>query len=230
MSNIPESNGELLNRLQEGDEGALAELFSEHRERLKRIVIVRMDRRLRGRADASDVLQEAYIDARQRLRHFIAKPELPFFAWLRQVTIQRLVDTHRHHLGAQMRDARHDVSIDRTASSEVSSASLAVQLVGHLTSPSHTVLRAELIEQVEIGLRQMAPIDREVLVLRHFEELTNNEVAGILGITKAAASNRYVRALSRFGGVLAEVPGLLDDFCANCRTRNPAAVSHDQPR
>ncbi len=201
------STSELIDRLRAGDEGALAELFSAYRDRLKQIVLIRMDRRLRGRADASDVIQEAYLDARQRLRHYMAKPEMPFFVWLRQVTMQRLIDTHRHHLGVQMRDARQEISIHRGDPSVLSSASLAAQLVGQLTSPSQTVLRAELMDQVEVGLQQMDPIDREVLVLRHFEELTNNEIAEIHGITKAAASNRYVRALSRLRSILAEVLG-----------------------
>ncbi|NQT16717.1 MAG: sigma-70 family RNA polymerase sigma factor [Planctomycetes bacterium] len=215
MSGNSGSTSALMDRLKRGDEAALAELFSAHRDRLRQIVLIRMDRRLRGRTDASDVLQEAYIDARQRLRHYVEKPEMPFFVWLRQVTMQRLIDTHRHHLGAQMRDAGREISIHGGAPDVMSSTALAVQLVGHLTSPSQTVLRAELIDRVEIGLQHMEPIDREVLVLRHFEELTNNEIAEILGITKAAASNRYVRALSRLRSVLTQVPGLLDDSRGN---------------
>lgn len=215
MSGSSGSTSALVDRLKRGDEAALAELFSAHRDRLRQIVLIRMDRRLRGRADASDVLQEAYIDARQRLRHYVEKPEMPFFVWLRQVTMQRLIDTHRHHLGAQMRDAGREISIHGGAPDVMSSTALAVQLVGHLTSPSQTVLRAELTDRVEIGLQHMEPIDREVLVLRHFEELTNNEIAEILGITKAAASNRYVRALSRLRSVLTQVPGLLDDSRGN---------------
>ena len=210
----------LIERLKGGDEGALAELFSAHRDRLKQIVALRMDRRLQGRADASDVLQEVYLDARQRLHHYFQKPEMPFFVWLRQVTMQRLIDTHRHHLGAQRRDVRQEISMHYGAPDVASSTSLAAQLVSHLTSPSQTVLRAELVDRVEICLRQMNAIDREILVLRHFEELTNNEIAEILGITKAAASNRYVRALSRLRGALEAVPGLLDDHHGNSHDSN----------
>ena len=210
MSGNFSSNDLLLCRLRDGDEGALAELFTVHRQRLKQIVMLRMDRRLQGRADASDVLQEAYIDARQRVHHYIAKPEMPFFVWLRQIAMQRLIDTHRHHLGAQMRDARQEISIHGGGSPEMSSTSIAVKLVGHLTSPSQRVFRAELICQVEAGLQQMDLIDREVLVLRHFEELSNNEISEILKITKAAASNRYIRALSRLRTILAAIPGWSD--------------------
>ena len=215
MSGNSSSTDVLLDRLKGGDEQALAELFSAHRDRLKRIVLVRMDRRLQGRADASDVVQEAYLDARQRLRHYIEKPKTPFFVWLRQVTMQRLIDVHRHHLGAQMRDARQEVSIHGGAPGTMSSTALAAQLVGHLTSPSQMVLRAELMDRVEAGLQQMDAMDREVLVLRHFEELTNNEVAEVLKISKAAASNRYVRALGRLRSVLTEVLGPTDDSRGN---------------
>jgi RNA polymerase sigma-70 factor (ECF subfamily) len=202
---------QLVARLRGGHEPALAELFSLYRERLKRMVEFRMDRRLQGRVDPSDVLQEAYLDARQRVCHYVDKPDMPIFVWLRQVALQRLVDVHRRHLAARMRDARQEVPIHRGDRSGATSASMAAQLVGHLTSPSQWAARAELIDQVENALGRMDPIDREVLALRHFEELTNNEIAEVLGITKAGASNRYVRALSRLKGVLAGVPGFFDE-------------------
>jgi RNA polymerase sigma-70 factor (ECF subfamily) len=204
-------NEQLVARLKGGDDEALGELFSLYRERLRRMVEFRMDRRLRGRADASDVLQEAYIDALQRVRHYVDKPEMSFFVWLRQVTMQRLIDVHRCHLDAKMRNAKQEVWIRRGDPSAVTSASMAAQLVGSLTSPSQRAMRAELVGQVEKALDCMDAIDREVLALRHFEELTNNEIAEVLGLTKAAASNRYVRALSRLRGVLAKVPGFFDE-------------------
>ena len=204
-------NEQLVARLKGGDEEALAELFSLYRERLRRMVDFRMDRRLQGRADASDVLQEAYIDALQRVRHYVDKPEMSFFVWLRQVTMQRLIDIHRRHLDAKMRDAKQEVLIHRGDPSAASSTSMAAQLVGHLTSPSQRMMRAELADEVENALDSMEAIDREVLALRHFEELTNNEIAEVLGISKAAASNRYVRALSRLRGVLAKVSGFFDE-------------------
>ena len=204
-------NEPLVARLKGGDEEALAELFSLYRERLKRMVEFRMDRRLRGRLDASDVLQDAYIDALQRVRHYVDKPEMSFFVWLRQVTMQRLIDVYRFHLEAKTRDAKQEAVIRHGDLSAVTSASMAAQLVGSLTSPSQRVMRAELIGQVEEALDGMDAIDREVLALRHFEELTNNEIAEVLGITKAGASNRYVRALSRLRNVLLKVPGFFDD-------------------
>lgn len=202
---------ELVARVQDGDEQALAELFSMHRERLRRMVEFRMDRRLQGRVDASDIVQEAYIDAAQRVHHYTKKPEMSFFVWLRQITTQRLIDVHRRHLDAKMRDARQEVSIHRGDLAATTSASIAAELMGQLVSPSQLAMRAELLDQLEDALDTMDPIDREVLALRHFEELTNNEVAQVLDITKSAASNRYVRALGRLKSVLEEIPGFFDE-------------------
>ena len=220
---FPFSNGGLLmlddaekvdqldTRLRDGDEKALAELFTLHRERLRRMVEFRMDRRLQGRVDASDIVQEAYIDASQRVRHYAKKPEMSFFVWLRQITTQRLIDVHRRHLDAKMRDARQEVSIHRGDLAATTSASIAAELIGQFVSPSQLAIRAELFDQLESALEGMDPIDREVLALRHFEELTNNEVAQVLDITKSAASNRYIRALGRLKSVLEKVPGFFDD-------------------
>jgi len=174
------------------------------------MVALRLDHRLNGRVSPSDVLQEAYIDALKRAPHYFEKPDMPFLGWLRLVVGQRLVDVHRQHLGAQQRDARQEISLDRTAWPAASSVCLAAQLVGELTSPSHAAQRNESLAQLEEALNQMDPLDREVLALRHFEELSNTEVAEVLGIQKAAASKRYVRALARLKDVLATMPGFAE--------------------
>ncbi len=197
---------DLLARLQQGDQLALAELFARHRDRLGRMVAFRLDERLRGRVAASDVLQEAYIDALKRLPHYQAEPGMPFFLWLRWVTVQRLIEVHRQHLGARIRDAGREVSIDRGESPEASSARM-VELIGDLTSPSQAAQRAETMGQLQQALDGLEPMDREVLALRHFEELSNQETAAVLGIQPAAASKRYVRALERLREALA---GLTD--------------------
>src|SRR5262249_34893460 len=134
---------DLLRNARAGDERALAALFTHYRERLKRMVRLRLDRRLSGRVDASDVLQEAYLEVHQRFAEWAAKRELPFFLWLRLVTGQKLTDCHRHHLGAQMRDAGQEVSLYRGALPQASSASLAAHLLGRLTSASKAAIRAE---------------------------------------------------------------------------------------
>jgi RNA polymerase sigma-70 factor (ECF subfamily) len=207
---------QLLARVQAGDDDAFVELFARYRGRLKQLLQFRMDPRLRGREDASDVLQEVYIDAHQRLHHYLKKPELSFYVWLRQLTTQRLIDIHRRHLKAEMRDVKQEVSICRIAPG-ASSASMASLLVARLASPSQLVMRAEMIALVEMTLDQMDPIDREVLALRHFEELRNHEVAEVLGLKEAAASNRYVRALMRLRDALEQVPGFFDGSESNGR-------------
>src|SRR5262249_33101430 len=193
-----------------GDQQALAELFGRHRERLRRMVRLRMDRRLQGRVDPSDVLQEAYLDVARRAPEDAANPAMPLFLSLRVLTGQRLVALHRQPLGAQMRDAGQEVSLHRGAIPQASSASLAAQLLGRLTSPTQAAIRAELQLRLQEVLNAMDPIDREVLVLRHFEELSNNETAEVLGLQKSAASNRYVRALKRLKEILASIPGFFD--------------------
>jgi RNA polymerase sigma-70 factor (ECF subfamily) len=205
-----EPNGK-PDRLKLDDEQTLAELFSQHRERLFRIVQFRLDPRLYGRVDADDILQEAYLDASQRIRHFQDDSSTSFFVWLRMVVNQTLVDVHRRHLGAQMRDAGREVSGRVHGHSDSTATSLAVHLAGSITSPSQAAIREETARRLEAALDQMDAIDREVLALRHFEELTNSEVAQVLGIQQKAASIRYIRALKRFKALLANLPGFAGD-------------------
>jgi RNA polymerase sigma-70 factor (ECF subfamily) len=211
MSSSTETHpADLLDRVRRGDERALAELFSTERDRLWRMVQARLDRRLRGRVDPDDILQEAYLDATRRINHFANEPSMSFFLWLRLVVGQTLVDVHRRHLEAQMRDAGRDVSIARRTGPGASSASLAGYLVAHLTSPSQAAIRGEMEAQLGQAIDSLDPIDREVLVLRHFEELTNGEVAEVLGLQVKAASIRYVRAIARLKAILDRFPGFAD--------------------
>jgi RNA polymerase sigma-70 factor (ECF subfamily) len=207
-----EGEADLLLRLRQGDNAALGMLFSMHRQRLRRLIDFRLDTRLRGRVDPSDVLQDSFMDASQRLTHFVQGPSLPFFVWLRQVAIQRLVEVHRRHLGAEKRSANRERSVDASLASSATSASLAFQLVCRLASPSDVLARNELTAQLHAALDSMDAIDREVLALRHFEELSNDETAAALGLQKSAASNRYVRALARLRKILERIPGFFDNM------------------
>jgi RNA polymerase sigma-70 factor (ECF subfamily) len=201
---------DLLRRAAAGDADALAALFLRCRDRLKRMVQLRLDRRLSGRVDPSDVLQEAYLEVHKRFGDYVRTAGPPFFLWLRLVTGQKLTDFHRRHLGAQMRDAAQEVSLYRGALPQASSASLAAGLLGKLTTASRAAVRAEHKLLVQEALNSMDPLDREVLVLRHFEHLSNDEAALVLGVKKATASQRYVRALKRLKEVLSAIPGLRD--------------------
>src|SRR3954471_16160516 len=197
---------DLLCRARAGDPRALAALFDHYKGRLRHMVRLRLDRRLAGRLDASDVLQEAYLEADKRFAEYLRDPAIPIFLWLRLVTGQKLTDLHRHHLGAKMRDAGLEVALHRGALPQASSVSLAELLLGRLTSPTRAAQRAEMQRRLQEALNRMDSIDREVLVLRHFEELSNAEVAQVLGLEKSAASNRYIRALKRLKDVLAGFP------------------------
>jgi RNA polymerase sigma-70 factor (ECF subfamily) len=201
---------ELLDRLRLGDEEALTSLFLRYRRRLRRMVRLRMDRRLQGRVDPSDVLQEAYLDVTKRARDYLARQDIPVFLWLRMITGQRLLAMHRRHFGAAMRDLGQEVSLHRGALPQATTVSLAEMLLGRLTTPSQAAQRAELQVRLQEILNAMDPMDREILTLRHFEELTNSEVSEVLGIQKTTASTRYLRALKRLKDVLASMPGFLE--------------------
>jgi RNA polymerase sigma-70 factor, ECF subfamily len=136
---------------------------------------------------------------------------MPFFLWLRFLAGQRLVDEHRKHLGAAGRDAGREISLYRGALPETSSAALAAHLLGRLSTPSQAAMRAERKIRLQEALDSLDPVDREVLALRHFEELSNTEAAAVLGLDKSAASKRYARALIRLKEILASMPGGLSE-------------------
>src|SRR6516162_7631683 len=171
------SDLDLLDAARGGDEGALAVLVERHRDRLERMVALRVDRRLQGRVDPADVVQDAYLAVRGNFPQYSADPRLPFFLWLRLEVGQKLVDVHRFHLGTKMRDAGQEISLYRGALPQVTSLSLAEHLLGKLTTASHAAMRAELKIRVQEALNSMDPQDREVLILQHFEELSNSEAA-----------------------------------------------------
>ena len=185
----------------------LADLYQQRREQLRRMIALRMDRRIQGRLDPSDVLQEAYLEATARLPEYQANPTLPPFVWLRFIVAQRLLILNRRHLGTKARDAGREVSLYSGALPEASCELLASQLLGRLTSPTQAVLRAEMQVKLQEALNSLEPLDREVLALRHFEQLSNSESAQVLGIKETAAGNRYVRALQRLKQVLSLMPG-----------------------
>jgi RNA polymerase sigma-70 factor (ECF subfamily) len=199
----------LLDRVRAGDAAALGELFMLYRERLWRMLYVRLDSRLASRASADDVLQEAFLDVARRIGEYLADPAVPFYVWLRFLTLQRMQMIQRAHLGARMRDATLEVGWPREDVPLASADSMAGQLVSRLTSPSQAAMRHELQARLHAALEEMDPLDREVLALRHFEELGNNEVAQVLGISRDAASKRHVRALRRLKDILADHTDML---------------------
>ena len=210
MDNNSAETARLLEQARAGDREALDALFGRHRPRLRRMVELRLDRRLQARIDASDVIQEAYVEVVSRLDEYLNEPAYPLFLWLRLIVGERLLKLHRHHLGTQMRDAGLEVSLYRGALPEASSAALAAQLLGKHTSPTQAAVRAERMLRLQEALNTLDAMDREVLSLRHFEELSLAETALSLGIEESAAAKRYIRALKRLKATLASMPGGLD--------------------
>ncbi|MFW6169885.1 MAG: sigma-70 family RNA polymerase sigma factor [Planctomycetota bacterium] len=201
MINTSEASRELVQLRSQGTQGTV-QLFERYRTRLARMVVFRLDARIMGKVDVEDILQDACMEASRRIEDFLDRPSVPFFVWLRQITSQVLIDMHRRYLGAQMRDVHREMSLDQGDFSSAGSAFLLAQLAGSLTSPSQGAVRNEMLDELRTALEELEEIDREVLILRHLEELNNNEVAEILGIDKYAASKRYVRALKRLSGAM----------------------------
>jgi RNA polymerase sigma-70 factor (ECF subfamily) len=175
------------------------------------MVTLRLDVRLRGRIDPSDVIQEATIQAARGLPAYLERPDLPFFLWLRWLTGMTLQGIHRRHLGAQARDAGREVRIADGAMPAASSVALAAQLLGRDTRPLEAAIRAERRRKVQNALDALEPAEREVLALRHFEEFTNVETARVLNISEAAASKRYLRALRKIKSVLVRDPDAIGE-------------------
>jgi RNA polymerase sigma-70 factor (ECF subfamily) len=193
MENNSSETARLVELARAGDAAALNELFARYRDRLRRMVDLRLDRRLSARVDPSDVVQDGFVDAVSKLPEYLANPRCPLFLWLRLVVGERLLKVHRTHLGTQMRDAALEVSLYRDALPAASSAALAAQLLGKYTSPTQAAIRAERLLRVQEA--------------RNFVELPRAEAPAALGIEEAAAAKRYVRALKKLKGILGATPG-----------------------
>jgi RNA polymerase sigma-70 factor (ECF subfamily) len=207
LSNSTATN-HLLQRAVNQDQQALPVLLERHGERLRQMIRLRLDRRLRGRVTSSTVLREVYRDAAARLGEYLANRSTPFFLWLRRLTGERIQILHQQHLGSQARTAGQEISLHRGALPEASAASIAGQLLGQrgLSSSAQTTMQVRLQD----ALNSMDPMDREILSLCNFEDLSNDEAAAVLGIDPAAASHRYVRALKRLKEVLNGIPGFFE--------------------
>jgi RNA polymerase sigma-70 factor (ECF subfamily) len=197
----------LLRRAADGDGNSLGTLLTRHEGRLRRLVAFRLDPRLQGRVDPSDVIQEVHLAASKNVGDYASEPRMPFFLWLRGITGNKLLEVHRHHLGTPMRDARREIALNRRRFPEATSAAIAARLLGRATRPSEAAMRAEAKLRLEAALNCMDPLDREVLALRHFEQLTNAEAAQVLGIKEGTAGKRYLRALERLREILSQMPG-----------------------
>jgi RNA polymerase sigma-70 factor (ECF subfamily) len=189
----------LLRRIRAGDRQAFEQLFARHQAYLHRLVELRLDSRLRPRVDPSDVVQEAYLEALNRLNGYLQRPALPFRLWLRQIAFDRSLKARRHHLGTARRSLEKEVPLP-----EQSSLALARQLLAPDSTPSQHLDHRELVRRLRQAVAQLPEADREVVMMRHFEGLSNREVACLLGIDPAAASKRHGRAMLRLHRILFE--------------------------
>jgi len=192
----------LLARAAEGDEQAAGEVVTAYDGRLRRVIRVRLDRRLLRRVDVDDVLQETHMEAVQRLPELLEQERVPLLIWLRFLAVQRCITLARRHLVAAARDARREQRIDAPDAYDSASVALEHALSAHITTPSGAAARNEMQDGVREAVQALEPFDREILCLRHFEELDNGEAASALGIEPGTASKRYVRALVRLREVL----------------------------
>ena len=196
MTNTMENAVQLLRLATCGNSAALGELLEQYSSQLTRIVKIRMDRRLQSRVDATDVIQEAFMEAINRFPEFVSQDKLPFFLWLRLITLQKLMQTHRFHLSTQARNANREISIYQASILQATSAVLAAQLLGNFTSPTQAASRKEEKLKLENALNDMDEINREVLVLRHFEKLSVVETAKLLDLSESGVRKRYLKSLS----------------------------------
>jgi len=190
----------------EVDGRAFGELLAEFRPGLRRMVTIRLDPGLSPRIDASDVIQETYVEVARRIEAYRASAEMPFFLWVRQIAHQKLIDLHRKHLGASKRDVRREGGVPDLSSS----ISLAHALTSNGSSPSRIAVRAEQAQQLRDALEGMREIDREILLLRHFEGLTIEHCSQLMGISISATKMRQLRALEHLGEILREHGGSTD--------------------
>lgn len=202
----------LLARAAAGDRAAWGALVTAHEERLTRMVEFRLDSRLRARIDAADVVQEAFVEASAHREAYFRSQTVPLFLWLRGVVSNKLLELHRHHLGTHKRDAKREWQLDAPNMTDDTSQALCAHLTAGLTRPSVAAVREEIQAQLATALDGMDPTDREVLAMRHFEQLSNAEAALVLGIQERAAAKRYLRALERLKRILSELPGGLSEL------------------
>jgi RNA polymerase sigma-70 factor (ECF subfamily) len=193
----------LLDRVRQGEAGAVDRLLAAHREPLRRVIGLRLDPALAGRVDASDVVQDVLLEASQRLRDYLREPGMPFHLWLRHLARDHVIDAHRRHRVAQRRSLDREQPLAPAALAGHSSFELAAQFLDQEPTPATEAVRHELERRLREALEQLDEGDREVIQMRHFEQLSNQDVALTLHLTEAAASMRYLRALRRLRAVLA---------------------------
>jgi RNA polymerase sigma-70 factor (ECF subfamily) len=192
---------ELLDQARQGDAGAVERLLTVHREPLRRMIDLRLDPALAARVDASDIVQDVLIEAHRRLQDYLRKPSMPFHLWLRHIAKDHIIDAHRHERLAQRRSIDREQSLNANRPGE-SSLDWAAQFFDAEMTPATAAMRQEMERKVQAAIEQLDPDDREIILMRYVEQLSNQDVADTLGVSEAAASMRCLRAVRRLQSML----------------------------
>jgi RNA polymerase sigma-70 factor (ECF subfamily) len=192
----------LLEQARQGDGAARERLLAEHREAVRRMIALRLDPAIAARVDASDVVQEVLLEASRRLDDYLRNPAMPFSLWLRHIARDHIIDAHRRHRQAQRRGVDRERPIVPAAFADRSSLELAAQFLDPERTPASAAIEQEMQRRLHAAITALEEGDREVILMRHFEQLSNQEVAAVLGLTEAAASMRHLRALRRLRALL----------------------------
>lgn len=195
----PESDktAELLSEARQGDEDAIEQLLDRHRDSLRRLIGMRIDRKILQRVDVSDVVQDVLIEANRRLQSYLANPVMSFHLWIRQIAKDRIIDAHRRHRGSAKRSIDREQPLAAARAVDQSTIDLAAQLCDPELTPAAAATQHELAQQLQLAIDKLEPRDQEIILMRHFEQLSNQEIAEALELTEPAASMRYLRALKR---------------------------------
>ena len=205
MTQSPDNDtDDLVAQAARGEARAVQDLMDRHRDRLRRMIEVRLDPRVAPRVDPSDIVQETLLTAHQRLNDYLATQSVSFYVWLRQLATSRLIDLHRHHVRTQRRSVAREQRWSPTSLSDDSAMCLISQLPGAEASPSEQILRQELLRRVRYAMEQLAPTDREILIMRHLEELSVRHVAEVLDISEGTVKSRHFRALAKLQRLLGD--------------------------
>lgn len=193
----PTDTQELLTRAKDGEAGAVDQLLAKHREPLRRMISLRLDAAIARRVDASDVVQDVLLEASRRLNDYLKNPAMPFHLWLRHIAKDRMIDAHRRHRQAQRRSLDREQPLHHAGPNDESSMQMLASLVDQELTPASAAIRQELERRFWAELNQLDEDDREIILMRHFEQLSNQDAAEALSLSQAAAGMRYMRAMRR---------------------------------
>lgn len=203
----PNETQELLRHVEKGDPQAVNQLLARHRDALRRMVEFRLDPAIARRVDASDIVQETLVEANRRLSDYVKNPAMPFHMWLRYIARDHVIAAQRRHMVAQRRSVDREKSLADPAFSDCSSVELAAQLSAAGLTPAAAAIRHELERRFRAALEEIPEEDREIILMRHFEQISNQDAAKALGLSEPAASMRYLRALRKLRSLLADLSG-----------------------